>query len=90
MDKLIELVSQMHTIENMYATLIIIGYTMLMLTIGMFTYFYYHKTKYKWLSISIIVILWVFGVSLLQIWCVDMGWITSSGDMTNMTVNKGV
>ena len=82
---MIHLVAQFHSIENMYATLLIMGYTMLILFVGIMVYTRYKDKITLWFLLSIVVICWVFGVYLIQIWCIDIGWITSSGDMMNMS-----
>ena len=82
------MVTQMHTIENMYATLIMLGATLIFVTIGGYVYvrFYEKKNELFWLSVAILIVVYMFVLYGSQLWCIDMGWISPSDSMTNLTI----
>ena len=81
------MVTQMHTIENMYATLIMIGITLIFLFIGAYVYvkFYEKKKELFWLSVAILIVVYMFVLYGSRLWCIDMGWISPSDSITNAT-----
>ena len=73
--------------DNMWATLIIMGFTMLFIFLAAIVYVVLTpKSKLFWAVMILFGILWSIGVFELTGWCTDMGWITPCGDMCNVTM----
>ena len=82
------MVTEMHTIENMYTTLLMLVVTLVFIPIGIYVYykFYEKHNNTFWLCVAILVVVYCYVLYAVQLWCIDIGWISPSSGMTNLTL----
>ena len=81
------MVTEMYIMENMYATLIMLGVTLIFIPIGTYVYFKFYEKHNNtfWLCVAVLLVFYCFVLYVSQLWCIDMGWVSPSSGMTNLT-----
>jgi len=78
----------MHTMDNMWATLVMMLFTMLLVAIAAWFYIRWYEKRQRlfWFSIFVVGVVWLLGLYHIANWCVAIGWIVPCGDMCNVTM----